>query len=227
MGFRQKRAFKKKVAKKRATKDSINAMGVVEGNLGAFTPQVIRGAEGKKKLRRWSFYGLLSKERFIGPDGRVVEKPEEAALDTDGAPLKKMVVHRMGLSHIMICAETEAKQAASDIEKELKDRPEYKGEPLKVFPTPHETVSDVVRNQMSGVKAQNDILQIALEAMAEDYIAGRGVSSMDIGELKGNYYRNAFKKLYNIKDTKEDSGLVDASGNAIPTSEPTPEPLVT
>jgi hypothetical protein len=158
MGYKQRQNFKKKLATRRAQRAEIAAMGQSEIPISELAPQVLQSKESKAKLRRWTFYTLITKQRFISAEGKVVDTEAEAMKDEKDQPVQKPIVHKLVTGNTVIGDEAMAKRAADEMREYYSSLDQHKGDPIKVFPVPHETVSHEVRNQMNGVKAQNDIL---------------------------------------------------------------------
>jgi hypothetical protein len=230
MGYKQRQNFKKKLATRRAQRAEIAAMGQSEIPISELAPQVLQSKESKAKLRRWTFYTLITKQRFISAEGKVVDTEAEAMKDEKDQPVQKPIVHKLVTGNTVIGDEAMAKRAADEMREYYSSLDQHKGDPIKVFPVPHETVSHEVRNQMNGVKAQNDILQLALELVAEDFALGKTPESIEPEKLKMAYYHKSIKQIFEPQSAASDTGLVDAQGNAIHSTvmpvQATPEPSV-
>jgi hypothetical protein len=221
MGHRQKANFKKKLAAKRALKNTVKNLGSSEVPVSELVPQVISAKAPRQKHRRWTFYALVTMDCYVSDEGKIVETEENASRDDKGVAVKKPFVHKLSLSYFVLgdwaAARKQAVAIKADMAEQHKDAIS-----IEVFPTGHETVSKELADQLSGFKQQNDLLQVALETMAEDYIAGKTPAHLEVANLKGSYFTAAFKKVYNLSDPPApESQLVNADGT--PMEAPPPE----
>lgn len=209
MGYRAKRTKAKKLARKQARQAELAQMGESMMPANELIPRELRGPS-KQKARRWTFFALVTKLRYVSAEGQIVESADEAARDENDQPVQKPVVHKFTQSQLVIGDEKLAKRVAKEIADDLGKQEANLN--IQVKPVPHETISVEIAQQLNGLKGQLDILQLAYELALEDYAQSKIPSSLNVGELKMAYYQQAFQKIY---QPAKPEGLVDASGQPV------------
>lgn len=160
-----------------------------------FTPVVLSN-DAARKTRRWGFYAL------------VVKPNDEGAY----------VTYRQNHSGFIFGNKKLANRTALEIQADMAELYENV-ESITVIPVPLETVAEPVAQQMFMLQQQTNVTQTALEMAVEDLIAGRSPSSLLPNQAALDYVNKAFAKLRPQHEPEETSGLVDAGGSPISSSE--------